>query len=1379
MRINNYKNVLNKESKIIRKGYYKRLIHDSLFDYNILSKLKEMNKINENNSNNNILLNTIKINILIKNNKKLIISMKYWIIIYFIFMVLINPIITEKIINKNRKLQIGRTINLKVTGGLSIKIVNSKFNPNRIYINGVKSSISKGTVNIENAGINNVTLEYDQKKTNLDRFFQTIENVIEIDLSNFDTTGVTSMKYMFLSCINLRYINFNNVDTSYVSNMTSMFEDCRSLTSLNLSNFDVSNVIYMNSMFKGCNALTSLDLTSFRPKLRKIQEMFSGCKSLTNLIIPNIDTSLITTMEYLFLNCTSLTSIDITNFNNTYSLNNMTEMFKFCESLKSLDLSKMVISNVKDMSSLFYGCKNLISLNISNFITTKVENFELIFYGCTSLKYIDLSSFNTDISHNMKSMFKECTSLISIDLSNFNFLDKNLGHLFYNCESLKSIIFPKNKTIITNIEKMFYNCKSLVSLDLSSFDFKLIENMEYLFYNCLSLTSLDLSNIQALSVTSMDNMFSTCSSLKIINFTNFTILSVKTINSMFINCFSLISLDLSSFNTSSIIDMSSTFSNCTNLTFINISNFDTSLVFDMSSMFYRCNNLKSLNLSSFNTSNVINMEKMFYECNNLISLDLSNFNTKLIESLNSMFYECKNLKFINFYNYDIINTSNCQNMFYGTPNNLIICINEKTSKQVISELFFEQCIINDCSIVLDSNNKIIYENRICIDDCIFDEINKYKFKNFCYEQCPKGTHSNKENNLLCEYNIFECLEDHPFLIIQDNSCTEECNCRDFFNNICKLNSNNAQSQSILISSIIKGIQEDLINEPLEDLINNEKNDIIKIENNTIYQITTSFNQNNKEYLDISSIKLGECENILKQQYDILENETLIIFKTEQIIEGVLIPFIELEVFNSKTKEKLDLDYCRNKSISIDISIPISINENILFKYDPNNSYYNDICSQINTENETDISIYDRKNEFNNNFSLCQNNCIYNEYDYSNKKVICKCEIKDRILISDINKENLLFKIVNNKRITNFNILKCCKLVFSIKGLSKNVGNYLIILIIILYIVSAIYFYFKGYNIICNQINEILNDKYFENNKQLYNNIKGVFKDGLNDMLFSLKKGRISNLRKYKLDNFDIKNKIDSENSINKSIFNEQSLHNTLKRKSEKNKKYADYEINLTSYDEALKKDKRTYFQFYISLIKQKHLLFFSFNPNKDYNAYIIKVCLFFFSFALYLVINTLFFNDTIMHRIYIDRGNYNFKFILPQIIYSIIIISIICTILQKIFLTQQNILEIKYEKNQYCLKGKVLTTLKKLIIKFVSFFFFSLIFLIIFWYYLSCFCAVYKNTQLYIIKNSLIGFFISFISQFIFYLLPGIFRYFALKNPGECLYKISQRIQRI
>ena len=187
---------------------------------------------------------------------------------------MINPINTEKIHKENRKLQNGQIINLKVIGSEKIKVVNSKFNPNKVYINGVISTISKGIIYIENDGINNITLEYTEKKKNLDKFFQNIESVIEVDLSNYDTTGVTSMKSMFIGCINLKYINFSNVNTTSVTNMTSMFENCYSLTSLDLSSFNTLKVIYMDSMFKSCYSLTSLNLTSFRPKLKKIKEMF-------------------------------------------------------------------------------------------------------------------------------------------------------------------------------------------------------------------------------------------------------------------------------------------------------------------------------------------------------------------------------------------------------------------------------------------------------------------------------------------------------------------------------------------------------------------------------------------------------------------------------------------------------------------------------------------------------------------------------------------------------------------------------------------------------------------------------------------------------------------------------------------------------------------------------------------------------------------------------------------------------------------------------------------------------------------------------------------------------------------------------------------------
>ena len=110
-------------------------------------------------------------------------------------------------------------------------------------------------------------------------------------------------------------------------------------------------------------------------------------------------------------------------------------------------------------------------------------------------------------------------------------------------------------------------------------------------------------------------------------------------------------------------------------------------------------------------------------------------------------------------------------------------------------------------------------------------------------------------------------------------------------------------------------------------------------------------------------------------------------------------------------------------------------------------------------------------------------------------------------------------------------------------------------------------------------------------------------------------------------------------------------------------------------------------------------------------------------------------------------------------------------------MTQQDLLGIKYEKNKYNVKGKVLTVIKCIIIRYICFFILSILFLICFWYYLSCFCAVYKNTQKFLIKNMLITYFITLIYPFLFCILSGMFRIPALKRPGECFYKFSQIIQ--
>ena len=148
-----------------------------------------------------------------------------------------------------------------------------------------------------------------------------------------------------------------------------------------------------------------------------------------------------------------------------------------------------------------------------------------------------------------------------------------------------------------------------------------------------------------------------------------------------------------------------------------------------------------------------------------------------------------------------------------------------------------------------------------------------------------------------------------------------------------------------------------------------------------------------------------------------------------------------------------------------------------------------------------------------------------------------------------------------------------------------------------------------------------------------------------------------------------------------------------------------------------------------------------------------------------------------MHRIYEDEGVFNFIYLIPQMIYSILISSIINYIITFLSLSDKTIIEIKKEKDIQILKLKAPKTLKILKIKFICFFSLSLLFLILIWYYISCFCAVYRNAQIYLLKNILISFGISLIYPFFIALIPSVIRVVSLYKPGKCLYKLSKIIQ--
>ena len=159
---------------------------------------------------------------------------------------------------------------------------------------------------------------------------------------------------------------------------------------------------------------------------------------------------------------------------------------------------------------------------------------------------------------------------------------------------------------------------------------------------------------------------------------------------------------------------------------------------------------------------------------------------------------------------------------------------------------------------------------------------------------------------------------------------------------------------------------------------------------------------------------------------------------------------------------------------------MTIDEDKVYKYDPNSDFYNDDCYAYTTENGTDIILNDRQSEYSdNNLSLCENNCTFNGYDSNTKKALCECETKVQInYISNITSdENILSNNFNSTNSdsssTNIATMKCVSLLFSKNGLLKNIGSYILIFTIGLFAVSIVIFYKCGYELIESHIKDIL------------------------------------------------------------------------------------------------------------------------------------------------------------------------------------------------------------------------------------------------------------------------------------------------------------------
>ena len=527
------------------------------------------------------------------------------------------------------------------------------------------------------------------KVKNMEYMFYGCSTLGSLDVSRFNTGSATNMEAMFYGCSKVTALEVRNFDTSKVTSMGWMFYGCTALNELNISTFNTYNVTNMLAMFYNCENLTEIDISGFNTSnVTDMSFMFRGCSKLKELYMGGFYTSKVTTMQCMFLGCTSLETIYVEENWDVSNVTNSANMFHSCNSLVGGAGTRFSTSHLdKDYARIDGGTSNpgyFTDINATEEAYAVLNNSTLTFYYdsdrsnktgtvfrienvYTSPVHYDYDENGVKNDNSLPGWYDEQESITKavFDTSFKNYAPIATANWFYGCSKLISVegLGNINTQSVIDMGAMFYNCSSLKTLDFTGFKTNKVALMDWMFGGCSSLDNLDLISFNTANVQTMSQMFKDCYQLKNVNIDSFNTSKVHSMHGMFWNCLMLSEVDTHSFDTSNVTDFGYMFVNCQSIKSLDLRHFDTSKAQKMDYMFSMCNKMSELSISSFATNNVTNMESMFSNCKRLLSIDVINFNTSNVTNMGGLFGGCSSITTLDLRNFNTKKVENMKGMF--------------------------------------------------------------------------------------------------------------------------------------------------------------------------------------------------------------------------------------------------------------------------------------------------------------------------------------------------------------------------------------------------------------------------------------------------------------------------------------------------------------------------------------------------------------------------------------------------------------------------------------------------------------------------------------------------------------------------------------------
>lgn len=311
------------------------------------------------------------------------------------------------------------------------------------------------------------------------------------------------------------------------STCSFMFVDIN-VPKIDLTEFDTTNVVDMDYMFLEANLGDSLSLVSSTSTQINNTESSSTKANLGDSF------SLVSST-----NAQANTPDQNTLILNTEGVTTMSGMFKDCK-VKHLDLRNLRTNNVTDFSNMFCSCNDLIDLNVDGFDTSQAKDFHGMFQGCIKLTQLSVKHFNVGNVLHMSYLFSRCRSLKVIDLESWDLSQvSDANEMFAYCEKLEKIIANFNFKMIKEMAFMFCYCTKLSKVDLSHSDLSHVFDFGYTFFKCEGLKDIRFSQGVWQKAKLTLSMFDNCKALERLNLPDVILNDVIRSYAMFDDCDSL------------------------------------------------------------------------------------------------------------------------------------------------------------------------------------------------------------------------------------------------------------------------------------------------------------------------------------------------------------------------------------------------------------------------------------------------------------------------------------------------------------------------------------------------------------------------------------------------------------------------------------------------------------------------------------------------------------------------------------------------------------------------------------------------------------------------------------------------------------------------